>query len=137
MTAAEVLARALGAGGQVIRDASGPRLRVPREMRHLVEAHRSEIRALILAGAAPVPTPRPTPRAALGWPAVLPALGRRGVQAFTPCHVCRAGTWVVYGCFFKQRRGDQLRGVSVKPGVLLEDSAVHSSEVMAVGPSRS
>lgn len=47
MTAQDVLDRVLAAGGQVVRDATGPRLRAPADLRPLVEEHRAELRRLL------------------------------------------------------------------------------------------
>jgi len=47
MTAAEVLAKVLAAGGSIVRD-KPPRLLVPKELKPLVIKHRQEIRRLIV-----------------------------------------------------------------------------------------
>lgn len=62
MTAPEVLAQVRAAGGEVIVDTDGPRLRVPKALRPLVEAHREEIRRYLAeqSGAAPVTPAMPS-----------------------------------------------------------------------------
>ncbi len=50
LTAAEVLNRVLQAGGEIVPDRERPRLRVPRkprDLKPLVEAHRTDLRALV------------------------------------------------------------------------------------------
>lgn len=68
MTAQEVLARVLEAGGQIIADPQRPRLLVPPAFKPLVTEHREALRELVRRGTTPAPrgtTVGPTPVPAL------------------------------------------------------------------------
>ena len=94
MTAAQILSEVLAAGGSIVLDP--PRLRTPRRLRPLVEAHRAELRELVAARSWP-PARRLFP-----WPAALGGVPRI-VGALTSCSRCPADahpaqrcTWVRY-----------------------------------------
>jgi hypothetical protein len=96
MTAPEVLALVLEAGGRVVR-VDPPRLLVPRRLRPLVEEHRVELRELLRNQAQPAARD-------FYWPDVLLGVGPRTVGPFTRCARCPAsahpyvaGTWVSFG----------------------------------------
>lgn len=102
MTARDVLAEVLRAGGRVIPDPARPRLVVPPTLKPLVLEHREALRALVLAGEIPTPA-APSPSVHPGayaypWPDTLPGLGRRTVGPFALCSRCGAEhSWVRYG----------------------------------------
>jgi hypothetical protein len=98
VTAAQVLALVLEAGGRVVPDTDPPRILVPRRLRPLVEAHRAELRELVRGAA------RPIAANTFPWPDSLAGLGVRTLVAFTRCSRCRptahpavAGTFAAYG----------------------------------------
>jgi hypothetical protein len=103
VTAREVLAEVLRAGGRVIPDPARPRVVVPPRLRPLVFEHREALRALVLADAMPVNVAPPAScRALTGqyshpWPDTLAGLGPRRVGPFSPCSVCEAWSWVRFG----------------------------------------
>jgi hypothetical protein len=57
MTAAEVLAKVLEAGGRIAPDTNPPRLLVPPELKALVVEHRAELRVLVLNALSQPPAP--------------------------------------------------------------------------------
>lgn len=98
MTARDVLAKVLRAGGRVIADPVRPRLAVPPRLKSLVLEHREALRALVLAPITPPPPPVRSGSYAHPWPDALAGLGGRTVGSFARCgECCAAWSWVRYG----------------------------------------
>ena len=120
MTAAQLLAEVLAGGGSIV-PGDPPRLRTPRRLRPLVEAHRAELRELVEASSDDLR--RELPRRLFPWPADLGGVPR-SVGPLASCSQCPADahparrcTWVTYGgvalCLRHAIKGEALeRGVS-------------------------
>jgi len=98
VTAREVLAEVILAGGTIIKDPERPRLMVRADLKPLVLEHREALKALLQAPSDPRPAPNLIARAyAHPWPDELPGFGRRTVGPLDPCVACSVGSWVRHG----------------------------------------
>ena len=99
MTAEEVLAHIMQAGGRVIADPARPRVIVPLALKSLVLAHKAALRALVLQSneVADPPPQTETREYAFPWPSALTGLGPHAVGPFDICSECSGWSWVRYG----------------------------------------